>query len=99
MVEKIDIPKIFSPISSTVKVSGVKRQQGQTQKKRFDKQLQEEEEKNKKERKQEQQAPEAIEMDDEKENVMETTGRKGKISDTNKENQGNGHGRVVDIRV
>ena len=42
MVEKMDLHRVFSPVSSTAKVNGVKRKNSQTEKRRFQGHLHEE---------------------------------------------------------
>ena len=61
MVEKIEIQKIFHPVSSSARVKKVKRQNGNMQHNRFSRQLHEEEEEGKK-RKEERRIPGGSEM-------------------------------------
>ncbi len=99
MVEKIEVQKIFAPLSSTARVKGLKRQNNNPQQREFENQLREEEEEKKK-RKQAGQGSEPLARYDEKQEGMPGSEGGADLESDRKMEKGNRvQGKLIDIMV
>jgi len=102
MVEKIDMQKIFSPISPTAEVKKLKGRHTNTKDRRFGRKLQDEEEKNKKRKQTVKQTFETNEKNDVKKNGgerLQTDNRDEKNFDRNNKADKNTRGKLIDVLV
>jgi ribosomal protein L14E/L6E/L27E len=99
MVEKMDMQKIFSPISPPAKVKKVKQQHPDMQQKRFASQLQQETEKKKK-GKQNRNLPEVTKIEEEgkRKKVFEKDDRESHNTEVKQEKEAS-QGKLIDIVV